>query len=61
MIIKITNCQECPFVNNDNEYGFNECHISEKVNKTRRGHDQLPEDNVHDLCPLKTEPIIVKI
>ena len=27
--LKIKNCKECPFCNNDNEYGRDECNLKE--------------------------------
>ena len=50
--IKVTNCQKCPFVVNDNEYGYCACNLNGNI-YTDSYLNQLPEDKVHDDCPLK--------
>ena len=57
--IKVTNCQECPFCNNDNEYGFDQCNLSEVTS----GHweRELPSDSIHKDCPLKKEGVSVSV
>jgi hypothetical protein len=65
MNIEVSNCHECPFCNNDNEYGRDECNLSEKVDdKLIEGSiwQQLPYDSVHYRCPLKRlNQVTVKI
>lgn len=56
--INITNCWECPFCNNDNEYGRDNCNLSNDVYIMT---DQLPEDTIHENCPLRTKSVIVNI
>jgi len=61
--IIVTTCQTCPFVVNDNEFGHISCNLSEEVS-THLGFGkwkQLPEDKVHDLCPLKQGNYTVKL
>lgn len=53
--IKVTNCMECPFATNDNEFGFCSCNISDEVSKSLEPWSQLPENTIHDLCPLKSD------
>lgn len=63
MNIEITNCQECPFANNDNEFGYGNCNLSSKLKKEIRldGFEELPKDKIHDKCPLKENKIIFEI
>ena len=51
--IKVENCRECPFVIHDCHLGYWACNLSDDVKGGM--WDQLPEDKVHDLCPLKTD------
>jgi hypothetical protein len=57
--MKVTNCQSCPFVCEDNEEGFIWCNISEEVEADR--YQQLPSDEVHELCPLKNGAVKVRL
>ena len=57
--IKVNNCRQCPFVINDNDYGYCGCTITYKINLKR--FDELPSDNVHELCPLKNNSYIVEL
>jgi hypothetical protein len=59
MEFKVNNCQECPFVNNDNECGFNFCSI--KNIKLDKQWDELPDNDVHKDCPLKENSVTVKL
>ena len=63
MTIEVKNCQECPLINSDFEGIRDNCNHPNgvSVNKTIQKWINLPSDKVHDLCPLKTEPITVKI
>lgn len=49
MIIHISNCQSCPFCNNDNEYGYDRCNLKDI---TMEGFEQMPSDKRHEDCPL---------
>ncbi len=60
MEIKVTNCQECPFANNDNESGFHWCNLADS-NFDMAGFEQLPADKVHDLCPLKNGSVTLSL
>ncbi len=51
--IEVENCHDCPFVQNDNEYGFCACNISEPETLDLKGWEELPNDKAHDKCPLK--------
>ena len=55
MKIKVKNCHECPFSNNDNEYGRDTCNLAVYLEiEIHLGHwEGLPEDKVHDKCPLR--------
>ena len=56
--IKVKNCQECPFVNIDNEYGYDSCSAKEiKLTKW----EELPEEGVHEECPLKETDFTVRL
>lgn len=56
--IKVNNCQDCPFVNVDNEFGYDMCSIKDiKLHKW----EELPKNNVHSECPLKEISITVKL
>ncbi len=57
--IKVENCRECPFVVNDNEFGYCGCNLSETITDSLGTWDELPKKGVHDLCPLKELPRIV--
>lgn len=59
--IKVTNCQECPFCNSDNEYGYDRCNLDIDIHVDNRGWDSMPKDKVHDKCPLKIEVIKINI
>lgn len=59
--IKVKNCMECPFVTSDNDYGYCLCNISDAVSESLQRWEELPSDKVHDLCPLKTNPVIVSL
>ena len=53
MKIIVKNCQECPFCNNDNEYGKDACNINLEIGA--KVWTELPKDSVHELCPLLKE------
>lgn len=57
MTIEVKNCKECPLNWYDEMSGDNYC------KKIYNFDDALIDDEtvIHDLCPLKTEPITVKI
>ena len=61
----VKNCHHCPFVNQDNEYGYDGCNHPFNFGKAETDkydwYSQLPFDKIHDNCPLKKEPITVKI
>lgn len=48
--VTVYNCRECPFVQNDNEFGYYGCSVKDVKMKN---FEELPEDKVHNECPLK--------
>jgi hypothetical protein len=48
---KVDNCQQCPFCNSDNEYGYDRCNLNKDI--VMKGFEMMPENHVHELCPLK--------
>ena len=63
MKIKVSNCQECPFCNIDNEFGYDQCNLDKSengVNSTlRMPFDNLPHRIIHYLCPLNKTSVTV--
>ena len=57
-IQKVKNCQNCPFVNSDNEYGYDGCNLTYI---DLDNWEQMPIDNVHEKCPLKKDSLLVEI
>ena len=57
--IGIKNCHECPFSNSDNEWGKDMCNLQE--GPIAEGFKQLPDNKVHDKCPLLTETYIIEL
>lgn len=56
--IKVKNCQDCPFANNDNEYGFDKCNLKEiKLGEW----EELPASGVHKECPLKEKGFVITL
>ena len=53
MKIIVKNCQECPFCNNDNEYGKDSCNLNTKI--TLKNWEELPDNSIHEECPLLKE------
>jgi hypothetical protein len=53
MKITVTNCQQCPFCNNDCEYGKDSCNLDTEI--MAEEFYLLPDDKVHDQCPLLKE------
>ena len=51
--IEVENCQDCPLVMIDNDYGFFGCNITKSETLDLDNWEELPEDKVHDKCPLK--------
>ena len=61
MVIEVKNCGNCPFANNDSEYGRDECNLAEKL-----GIDfklglwaELPYMGRPENCPLTEQLTIV--
>ena len=50
MVITVSNCQQCPFCNDDNEFGRDQCNLNTNI-KAGIYYD-LPADKVHLDCPL---------
>jgi hypothetical protein len=60
--INVSSCQQCPFSNNDNEFGYNACNLA-----IRRGTpielknwEELPEKSIHKDCPLDDYIFVLK-
>lgn len=63
MILEIKNCWDCPFSNNDNEYGRDWCNLAIQIGKYIKLEkwEQLPDDKIHKDCPIETKiEIVVK-
>lgn len=59
---EVTGCMDCPFLNNDNDYGYDACNApNTKVNLKSHQWEQLPEKGVHEYCPLKESKIIISL
>jgi len=54
MKIEVKNCFECPFANNDNEYGRVECGLAERlrIDLGLEVWENLPHDRIHEKCPI---------
>ena len=54
MILEIKNCSECPFCNQDNEYGRDSCNLSILIGKNifMNTFEELPKDKRHIDCPM---------
>ena len=63
MILEIKNCADCPFSNNDNEYGRDCCNLANHIGKDIEldTWEQLPDDKIHKDCPIdiKIELVVV--
>lgn len=57
--ISVYNCQTCPFVKNDNDYGFYGCNISDAVTNSLSHLEELPKNDIHKYCPLKNNDVVV--
>jgi hypothetical protein len=57
MILEIKNCADCPFSNNDNEYGRDCCNLALQLGKDINldNWEQLPENTRHKDCPIDTK------
>lgn len=60
-IIEVDNCQECPFVVNDNEYGYHDCNIGDMDIFDLKKWEELPEGKVYNKCPLKNNNYKIKL
>lgn len=56
--IEVTNCHECPFANDDNEFGKDICNLDDTIYKM---NEDLPSNSVHENCPLKKQSVTVKL
>jgi len=63
MKILITDCDKCPFANNDNEYGKDGCNLANYLSMDIKliMWETLPENGVHKDCPLKLEDINISL
>lgn len=60
MDIIIKNCEECPFANNDNEYGLDDCNLARIIGKDiqiKGWFEQLPRNKRHEECPMDHKTI----
>jgi hypothetical protein len=51
MLIEVKGCQSCPFCNNDNEYGKDQCNLDTDIFAKKL--ETLPSEGVHEKCPIK--------
>ena len=51
MKIIVKNCQDCPFCNDDNEYGKDKCNLETEI--ILNYWKEMPKDKVHEKCPLQ--------
>jgi hypothetical protein len=58
MVLEIKNCQECPFCNSDNEYGYDGCNLEDIFTEGR--YEEMPNDKRHDDCPLNKNEYTIK-
>lgn len=58
-ILNVANCQECYFISSDSEYGFDYCNLNIKIYANMS--TELPEDKVHNKCPLKENDYTIKL
>ena len=58
---KVTTCHKCPFCNNDNEFGRDGCNHPEANLDLKGFWYTLPDDKVHERCPLKKNNILVSL
>ena len=56
--IEIKNCQDCPFANNDNERGKDQCNLKD-ITLDYKNWEELPSDKVHEECPLKEDSYLM--
>lgn len=63
MTLEIKNCVNCPFSNNDNEYGRDCCNLALQLGKYIKldNLEQLPEDKRHKDCPIETKIELVVV
>lgn len=61
MELEIKNCMDCPFSNNDNEYGRDCCNLALKLGKDIKldNWEELPKNEIHKDCPINKEINIV--
>jgi hypothetical protein len=63
----VNTCHDCPFCNNDNEYGRDSCnHPFNFGEANREGFPynqwgEMPKNKVHENCPLKKNDIKISI
>lgn len=58
---RVMNCQGCPFVLNDNQYGFCGCSINDFITENLEPWEQMPDNKVHKDCPLLNVVVEVRI
>lgn len=56
---KVTNCQDCPFCNYDNEFGHDKCNLDSDIQA--EPFEELPSLEVHHNCPLREESVTIKL
>jgi hypothetical protein len=61
MKIVVKNCHECPFCNDDSEYGKDRCNLYSNTSVNLETWNQLPKDKVHENCSLLKEDCIITI
>lgn len=63
MTLEIKNCADCPFSNNDNEFGRDLCNLALHLGKDIKldNWEQLPEDKRHKDCPIENKIELVVV
>jgi hypothetical protein len=59
MKVIVKNCHDCPFCNNDNEYGYSCNHPAEGVDVDEHEMTQYGETKLPAKCPLINGEVIV--
>jgi hypothetical protein len=63
MILEIKTCADCPFSNQDNEFGRDSCNLARLLGKdiALDNWEQLPDDKRRKDCPIdsKIELVVV--
>ena len=56
---EVSSCKDCPFCNNDNEFGRDQCNLNTFILSAK--WSELPFNDVHELCPLREKNVLITI